>query len=176
MNTKEPYEPQGFRFQDVNQGEMILIQEKGSFEGWLCYRNADDQWVSLRKATDQDIQTLQAVRLHDRTYDLGIDPQFGECVVLDQALKDKQEFHDFSHGVWKDITQGDISPEDELKQLRQCIKSLCAMAGCTDRELAGWITSARQLLEQAEGICHPGHDLLGLGQRIRDFLTVYKRS
>lgn len=56
----EPYEPRGVRFFDRRSGrEMILVQEPGSdFDGWLCYRHPDGQWVSLREATADDRRAL----------------------------------------------------------------------------------------------------------------------
>ena len=53
----ENLEPKGIRFIDKNQGEMILVSE-GEYEGWLCYRHPDGQWVSLRKATEDDIKKV----------------------------------------------------------------------------------------------------------------------
>jgi hypothetical protein len=58
------YEPKGVRFIDAQMGEMLLCQG-GSFDGWLCYRHPDGQWVALRKATKADmarIAELEAAR------------------------------------------------------------------------------------------------------------------
>lgn len=50
------YEPRGLRFFDLASGrKMILVDEsEPQFAGWLCYRHADGQWVSLREATVAD--------------------------------------------------------------------------------------------------------------------------
>lgn len=51
------FEPCGIRFYDKNYGEMVLVT-KGEYIGWLCYRHADGQFVTLRKATDEDKKAL----------------------------------------------------------------------------------------------------------------------
>ena len=38
---------------------MVLVTE-GPWYGWLCYRHLEGQWVSLRKATDDDKQRIIA--------------------------------------------------------------------------------------------------------------------
>ena len=53
----ELYEPKGVRFYDANHGEMMLCEE-GPDNGWLCYRHPDGQWVTLRKATSDDLLRL----------------------------------------------------------------------------------------------------------------------
>lgn len=66
MRSSDPlfggnYEPKGVRFTDKRRGEMLLVQEPGyTFDGWLCYRHPDGQWVSLRKATNEDYAVLGA--------------------------------------------------------------------------------------------------------------------
>jgi len=53
------YEPSGIRFFDAaNNREMLLVQdEKAPFNGWLCFRHPDGQWVTLREATQNDLDT-----------------------------------------------------------------------------------------------------------------------
>ncbi len=56
---KEVWEPKGTRFHDRASGrEMLLVAEGESFAGWLCYRHPDGQWVSLRKATPDDLERI----------------------------------------------------------------------------------------------------------------------
>ena len=51
-------EPVGLRFFDQRrQQEMLLVQD-GGYKGWLCYRHPDGQWVTLRKATAEDLIAL----------------------------------------------------------------------------------------------------------------------
>lgn len=53
------YEPHGIRFFDaVSNREMILVADGEPFAGWLCYRHPDGQWVTLRKATEEDRNNL----------------------------------------------------------------------------------------------------------------------
>ncbi len=55
------YEPKGRRFFDTaSNREMILVAEGEKFAGWLCYRHPDGQWVSLRKATQDDLVKLES--------------------------------------------------------------------------------------------------------------------
>lgn len=58
------YEPKGFRFFDNATGrEMLLVAEGESYAGWLCYKHPDGQWVTLRKATPDDLSRIEmAVR------------------------------------------------------------------------------------------------------------------
>jgi hypothetical protein len=52
----EHYEPpNALRFYDVaSHREMLLDYDTG----WLCYRHPDGQWVTLRKATPNDLARL----------------------------------------------------------------------------------------------------------------------
>ena len=59
---KEPYEPPGLRFFDARSRREMLLVTEGSFEGWICYRHPDGQWVSLRKATDDDRERIRTAR------------------------------------------------------------------------------------------------------------------
>lgn len=56
------YEPQGVRFWDnASKREMLLVGDKEpqeSWRGWLCYRHPDGQWVTLRKATPDDLDRI----------------------------------------------------------------------------------------------------------------------
>jgi hypothetical protein len=49
------FEPKGVRFYDaLNKREMLLVADGESFGGWLCYRHKDGQWVTLKRATQDD--------------------------------------------------------------------------------------------------------------------------
>lgn len=52
------YEPKGIKFQDANYGELLLVQE-GWAKDMICYKHPDGQWVTLRKATEEDLKTLE---------------------------------------------------------------------------------------------------------------------
>ena len=57
------YEPKGIEFYDAISGrQMLLVAEGESFAGWLCYRHPDGQWVSLRKATNEDRAKLESAQ------------------------------------------------------------------------------------------------------------------
>ena len=64
----EPYEPLGPTFYDANSGRTLKLVEEGSWSGWLCYKHTDGQWVSLRKATADDLKRIEeAVQQDMRT-------------------------------------------------------------------------------------------------------------
>lgn len=58
------YEPKGIRFFDRrNDREMLLVgddEPQAGWRGWLFYRHPDGQWVSLRKATDEDRKAIDS--------------------------------------------------------------------------------------------------------------------
>lgn len=57
------YEPKGLRFYDLGRRcEMILVHEGERYAGWLCYRHPDGQWMTLRKATEDDRARIAATQ------------------------------------------------------------------------------------------------------------------
>ena len=54
----ENYRPRGTKFYcSANKLSMILVdttEPREDLHGWLVYQHADGQWVTLRKATDED--------------------------------------------------------------------------------------------------------------------------
>lgn len=62
-NSTEAYEPDGVRFYDAASGRnMVLVADGAPMGGWLHYRHPNGQWVSLRKATDDDRARLGVPR------------------------------------------------------------------------------------------------------------------
>lgn len=59
-NLLDGYTPPGLEFHDARYGRLFLAQQPGSsWDGWLLVRNPEDTgWVSLRKATDGDLENL----------------------------------------------------------------------------------------------------------------------
>ncbi len=56
------YEPEGLKFYDrASRREMMLVRA-GPASGWLLYRHPDGQWVTLRKASDDDYLSLHQHR------------------------------------------------------------------------------------------------------------------
>lgn len=50
----EIYKPKGLKFYDkASNREMLFVQE-GWAKGWICFKQPDGQWVTLRKATKDD--------------------------------------------------------------------------------------------------------------------------
>lgn len=48
-------DPKGYTFYDkASKRTMRLVYEDGPWNGWLLYKHPDGQWVSLRKATEED--------------------------------------------------------------------------------------------------------------------------
>lgn len=59
MKSKH-YDPPGLNF-NANGKEVKYCYpdcERESLRGWLLYKHPDGQWVSLRKATDDDIKRI----------------------------------------------------------------------------------------------------------------------
>lgn len=56
--TEATVEPGGLKFFDVaTNREMVLIYHD-AWAGWIAYKHPDGQWVTLRKATDDDIARI----------------------------------------------------------------------------------------------------------------------
>lgn len=53
------FQPEGFQFLDKSMRELLFVQ-RGPYTGWLYYKHPDGQWVTLRLATKQDLETIQA--------------------------------------------------------------------------------------------------------------------
>ena len=54
MNSNPP----GIEFLDcISQRKMKLVTD-GEWKGWIVYRHPDGQWVSLRRATEEDHSRL----------------------------------------------------------------------------------------------------------------------
>jgi hypothetical protein len=51
-------EPSGVHFVDMaSMRQMVLVQEtdpRKDLHGWICYRNRDGVWMTLRRATEED--------------------------------------------------------------------------------------------------------------------------
>jgi hypothetical protein len=43
---------------------MKLVTD-GPFKGWICYKHPDGQWVSLRRATEEDREKLAEAIVED---------------------------------------------------------------------------------------------------------------
>ncbi len=54
----------GIEFYDATTGLTMKYaypeKENGGWGGWLFYKHPDGQWVSLRKATDDDLGRINA--------------------------------------------------------------------------------------------------------------------
>ncbi len=60
MSRREIFTPDdAVIFQDANRGEMMLTSQFQQGVPWICYRHPDGQWVSLRRATEDDLQRLR---------------------------------------------------------------------------------------------------------------------
>lgn len=59
MKEQEHYDPPGIEFYDQVSGRVMKLVTGGHFIGWIVYKHPDGQWVSLRKATDDDRERLQ---------------------------------------------------------------------------------------------------------------------
>lgn len=53
----KPFQPEGFTFLDKTMGEVMFVQ-KGPFTGWIAKKHPDGFWVSLRLATEKDLEKI----------------------------------------------------------------------------------------------------------------------
>lgn len=58
----DKFTPHGTRFYSQSLHRFCILVSDGSFKGWICYRVADGNWVSLRKATEKDLADLKAAK------------------------------------------------------------------------------------------------------------------
>ena len=62
------YDPPGIEFFDAaSQRHMKLVTGGGSFEGWIVYKHPDGQWVTVRRATEEDRARLAEAAVPGRT-------------------------------------------------------------------------------------------------------------
>ena len=59
LKAMSNYEPEGTRFYDKGTGRDMILVTEGHSKDWLCYRHPDGQWVTLRKATIEDLKSLE---------------------------------------------------------------------------------------------------------------------
>ncbi len=52
------YDPKGTRFYDKASGREMKYVTEGHAKGWIVYKHPDGQWVTLRKATEEDLLAL----------------------------------------------------------------------------------------------------------------------
>lgn len=57
------YTPNGDQFYDKASCRMMLLVTEGHFKDWICYKHPDGQWVTLRKATDDDKDRIAVAKL-----------------------------------------------------------------------------------------------------------------
>lgn len=56
--AKTIYQPDGIDFYDAASGRLLKLVTAGPWRGWLAYLHPDGQWVSLRKATLEDLHAI----------------------------------------------------------------------------------------------------------------------
>ncbi len=69
-NMKEtPYKPIGLEFYDHNSSRMMILTPDNAddFPGWIHWKHPDGQWVTLRKATDEDRKHIADCVARDAT-------------------------------------------------------------------------------------------------------------
>lgn len=50
---------QGTRFFDAASGRSMMLVESGDWDGWIFYLHHDGRWVSIRKATAEDVVKIK---------------------------------------------------------------------------------------------------------------------
>lgn len=51
-------DPPGTSFFDANTGRNMRLVTAGEWKGWIVYRHPDGGWVSLRRATQDDLARI----------------------------------------------------------------------------------------------------------------------
>jgi hypothetical protein len=63
LKLEDVFDVTPLRFYDAGTGrEMLYVypDTKHSFAGWLLFKARNGNWVTYRKATDEDIETLSS--------------------------------------------------------------------------------------------------------------------
>jgi hypothetical protein len=47
---------------ETHDGKHAVSLEEGRYFGWVFYKHPDGQWVTLRKATEQEIEDAKQAR------------------------------------------------------------------------------------------------------------------
>ncbi len=58
---KQHFDPPGLQFFDARSErwmKYVYPDTEGSYAGWILYKHPDGQWVTLRKATDDDLERM----------------------------------------------------------------------------------------------------------------------
>lgn len=61
--NEKHFDPPGLQFFDAasnRQMKYVYPDYQHSCAGWILYKHPDGQWVTLRKATDKDIESMSA--------------------------------------------------------------------------------------------------------------------
>ena len=108
MNSNPP----GIEFLDcISQREMKLVTD-GEWKGWIVYRHPDGQWVSLRRATEEDYSRLTEAmdadssiywvigRLHDPQPEDKLQCYDSQSAAM-EAATDRASYNDVV-AVWDD--------------------------------------------------------------------------
>ena len=53
------YDPPGIAFFDKASRRVMKLVTDGQFKDWIVYKHPEGQWVSLRKATEDDLKRLK---------------------------------------------------------------------------------------------------------------------
>lgn len=61
--SDDSHNPAGIEFFDMSSGKIMRLVIEGTYKGWIVYRHPDGQWVTLRKATEQDRKQLATALL-----------------------------------------------------------------------------------------------------------------
>lgn len=53
-------EPVGITFFCTRMQKLLTLVTEGHWDGWLCYKQADGSWVTLRRANREDRSVIMA--------------------------------------------------------------------------------------------------------------------
>jgi Spy/CpxP family protein refolding chaperone len=119
------YDPDGIEFFDKASGKHLkLVTEKDyCYEGWLVYKHTDGQWVTLRKATDEDKAKIKKAQLDARCLIRVTEmPQEKEKSVV-SIPQETQESTDNDYQI--------LTPQEAVQQLADLLGKKVSLFGKT---------------------------------------------
>lgn len=153
--------PEGFRFWDnANQREMLLVDNDGSaYHGWLCYLGADGQWVTLRKATEDDlarIEEAKAARAGRSSWPIAQSANEGTVTCKGCDVTTTNTGTQLCDNCWEVHSRVGFTPA-QIDRMRQCLELPLLFHGggeWTDEMRERWSAITGDSDATTEVMCH----------------------
>lgn len=82
----ENYKPKGIEFYSQSFGKQMILVGEGHYIGWIVYKHPDGQWVTLRRATQSDIDDIEYEKNHCPMCDGEIHTDTGVCLKCKEVV------------------------------------------------------------------------------------------